>query len=152
MQQLRLVRSGRAPVNAHPITSPHAVIPLLADIAKSDRENFVVFHLNAAGCVIARETVSIGSLSSATVHPREVFKAAILNNSAAIVCAHNHPGGSLNFSPEDLFVTRRLVECGRLLGIPVRDHLLVANRREFNNLSLTHPEIFSAVHEGGLYE
>lgn len=125
MQQLRLVQSGRPRrLHEHPAHSG-ILAGLLGDIAAADREHFVVFHLDTALRVIARETVAIGTLCSTLVTPREVFKAAVINNSSAIVVAHNHPSGNLKFSRDDIACTVRLVEAGQILGIRVHDHIVV---------------------------
>jgi len=71
--------------------------------------------------------VAIGTISSCLVHPREVFKSAILSNAAAIVLFHNHPSGSENVSDDDLAITKKLVEAGNLLGIQVLDHVIIGN-------------------------
>ena len=84
--------------------------------------------LDAKNRLISRETVSVGHLTAALVHPREVFKAAILANAAAIALVHNHPSGDPEPSREDVEITRRLVKAGELLGIPVLDHVVVTRR------------------------
>ena len=96
-------------------------------LAHVDREHFVTLLLNRKNAVIGITTVSVGSLTASVVSPREVFKAAILANAAAIVCAHNHPSGSPQPSPEDKALTARLVQGGKLLGIPVLDHIIVGD-------------------------
>lgn len=95
-------------------------------IGDKDREHFVVLHLDATHRIIAAETVSIGTLTGALVHFREVFKAAILNNAQAIICGHNHPSGDMTPSSEDRQVEKRLREAGALLGIPLLDFIIVA--------------------------
>ncbi len=92
------------------------------------REHFLVLLLNARHEVIGRETVSVGSLNASIVHPREVFKPAILASAASVVLVHNHPSGDPEPSEEDLAITKRLVEAGELLGIGVLDHVLIASR------------------------
>ncbi len=96
-------------------------------LAHVDREHFVTLLLNRKNAVIGITTVSVGSLTTSVVSPREVFKAAILANAAAIVCAHNHPSGDPQPSPEDKELTARLVQGGKLLGIPVIDHIIVGD-------------------------
>ncbi len=86
--------------------------------------------LNTKNNITGINVVSIGSLNSSLVHPREVFKAAILGNAAAIILAHNHPSGDPSPSPEDLEITRRLVEAGKILGIEVLDHVIIGDRWE----------------------
>jgi DNA repair protein RadC len=95
----------------------------------ADREFFVILLLDRKNGVIGISTISIGSLSASIVHPREVFKAAILSNAAAIIAAHNHPSGDPAPSQEDRVLTARLVEAGRLLGIQVLDHVILGRDR-----------------------
>jgi DNA repair protein RadC len=103
------------------------VAEALADeLSGLDREHFLCCHLDVKNRLLSRELVSVGHLSSALVHPREVFKGAILANAASVCLAHNHPSGDPEPSREDLELTRRLVRAGELLGIPVLDHVVVA--------------------------
>ncbi|HWF59866.1 MAG TPA: JAB domain-containing protein [Nitrospira sp.] len=90
-----------------------------------DREQFVVCCLDAKHAIIGINVVSIGSLTLSIVHPREVFKPAILLNSCAIIAAHNHPSGDPTPSVEDRTLTKRLREAGDLLGIRLLDHLIL---------------------------
>jgi DNA repair protein RadC len=90
-------------------------------------EHFVSFHLNAKLEVIGYQIVSRGTLSASLVHPREVFKAALLANSYALIVAHNHPAGSLNPSKEDIETTKTLIKAGELLGVQVIDHVIVSH-------------------------
>jgi len=113
-----------------PIRGPDdvAALPAIRRLKSAKREHFVVLLLNARHEVEAVETVSIGSLNASIVHPREVFKQAVLASAASIVLAHNHPSGDPEPSEEDLSITKRLVQCGELLGIGVLDHVIVAAR------------------------
>jgi len=90
-------------------------------------EHFVSFHLDVKFNVIGYQIVSRGTLSASLVHPREVFKAALLANSYAIIVAHNHPAGTLAPSPEDIQTTKVLIEAGELLGVGVIDHVIVSS-------------------------
>ena len=112
------------------ITSPSEVaeifIPLLKDELK---EQFIVVCLNSANKIIKREVISVGNLNSSVVHPREIFKTAIENSSASIILLHNHPSGNPEPSREDIAITRKLVEAGKLLNIPVFDHLIIAGNK-----------------------
>jgi DNA repair protein RadC len=92
-----------------------------------DREHFVVVLLDRKNAPIGLHTVSIGSLTASVVHPREVFKVAILANAAAFICGHNHPSGDPAPSQEDRTLTRRLVDAGKLLGIALLDHLILGD-------------------------
>ncbi len=109
------------------ITSPKDVadvfIPLLIDDVK---EKFIIICLNSANKIIKFEVVSIGNLNSSIVHPREIFKIAIENNSASIILLHNHPSGNAEPSNEDVQITKKLVETGKIMDIPIFDHLIIA--------------------------
>ena len=94
-------------------------------IADSDREMCAILLLDTKNRVNGIHMVSIGSLNAAIVHPREVFKAAILANSAAIAIGHNHPSGESTPSREDCEITKRLTEAGDILGIRVLDHVVI---------------------------
>jgi DNA repair protein RadC len=112
------------------IRCPQDVSDLLMDRLRfQTQEHFVVLLLDTKNRVIAEETVSIGSLNASIVHPREVFKPALKRSAASIICAHNHPSGDPTPSREDLEVTARLVEAGRLLGIEVLDHVVIGDHR-----------------------
>jgi DNA repair protein RadC len=95
------------------------------DMENLDREHFVVLYLDRKNNVNAINTVSIGGLSSTPVHPREVFKPAILTSSAGVVLVHNHPSGDPAPSADDVNITRRLIEAGKILGIDVLDHVVI---------------------------
>src|SRR5690554_579104 len=90
-----------------------------------DKEAFVVAFLNTKNRVIDHEVVSVGTINSSIVHPREVFRNAIINKANAVILCHNHPSGDLTPSTEDMNITRRLKETGNLLGIKVLDHLII---------------------------
>jgi DNA repair protein RadC len=111
------------------IRGPDDVVRLVGPkLRKQAREHFLVLLLNARHEVMGQETVSVGSLNASIVHPREVFRTAVLASAASIVLVHNHPSGDPEPSEEDLSITKRLVEAGELLGIGVLDHVIVASR------------------------
>ncbi|WP_406566415.1 RadC family protein [Jeotgalibacillus aurantiacus] len=93
------------------------------------QEHFVALYLNTKNQVIHQQTIFIGSLNASIVHPREVFKEAFKRSAASIICAHNHPSGDPSPSKEDIDVTRRLVECGKMIGIEVLDHLIIGEKK-----------------------
>lgn len=99
------------------------------ELCSRDREVFAVLHLNSRNQPLSLEVVSVGTVDASIVHPREVFKAAILRSAAAIILLHNHPSGDPTPSDDDLEITKRLVDAGKLLGIHVFDHVVVANSR-----------------------
>jgi len=111
------------------INSESAVYELVKDeLAGSDREILLSVMLTVKNDLIGVETVSIGSIISANIAPRDVFKSAILANAVAIIVCHNHPSGSLIPSDSDIELTKQIVEVGELLGIKVLDHLIVSNQ------------------------
>lgn len=100
-------------------------------VGKADREHFVAVYLDARHRVTHVHTVSVGHLVGSLVHPREVFKGALLANAAAMVVGHNHPSGDVQPSPEDLRIHERLREAGELLGIELLDAVVVGPGRKF---------------------
>lgn len=116
----------QVPFELHQIKSPEDAVTIAHHfIGDEANEIFLILMLNTKNRVIGVHKISVGSLNASIVHPREVFKAAILNSSASIICSHNHPSGDPTPSPEDLQVTKRLVESGELIGIDVLDHIVV---------------------------
>ena len=116
------------------ISCPEDSIALLAEAALSDRECFLCLHLDARNRVISVETVSVGSLNSSIVHPRECFIAAILNKAASIILAHNHPSGDPTPSREDIELTRRMIQAGDILGIEILDHIIITPQNRILSL------------------
>ncbi len=108
------------------VRGPENIYELTRDIRNLNREHFVGFYLNSRNQVLRREIISIGSLNASIVHPREVFVPAIAVSAANLILAHNHPSGDPTPSEEDLAITRRIQEAGRLLGIELLDHVVVA--------------------------
>lgn len=109
------------------ITSPEDVanifIPLFRDEVK---ERFIIVCLNSANKIIKHEIISIGNLNSSVVHPREIFKTALENNAASIILLHNHPSGNPEPSNEDIVITKKVVDAGKMMDIPVFDHIILA--------------------------
>ncbi|MFJ7637407.1 DNA repair protein RadC [Peribacillus sp. NPDC097206] len=93
------------------------------------QEHFVCLYLNTKNQVLHKRTVFIGSLNASIVHPREVFKEAFRRSAASIICLHNHPSGDPSPSREDIEVTKRLVECGKIMGIEVLDHIIIGEHK-----------------------
>lgn len=112
------------------IRTPHDVASyMMEEMRHLTQEHFVVLFLNTKSHVLGHETIFVGSLNASIVHPREVFQAAIRRNCASIICLHNHPSGDPQPSREDVDVTRRLVEAGKILGIDVLDHVIIGDGR-----------------------
>jgi len=117
------------------IRSPRDIRNLMVQILESsDREMMIAAFLDTKNGVIGLHIVSVGDLSSTLVHPREVFKAAILANAASLILGHNHPSGDPAPSPEDIAVTRRISEAGELLGIELLDHVIIGDVGRFSSL------------------
>ncbi|MED4969525.1 RadC family protein [Parageobacillus toebii] len=102
---------------------------VMEDMRFLSQEHFVAIYLNTKNQVIHRKTIFIGSLNASIVHPREVFKEAIKRSAASIICVHNHPSGDPTPSREDIDVTKRLAECGRIIGIELLDHLIIGDQK-----------------------
>lgn len=107
------------------IDSPEKAVEQLADLRDKKQEYFVCLTLDGANRLITKRIISIGTLTSSLVHPREVFAEAITDRAASIIVAHNHPSGNLEPSQADRDVTERLREAGELLGISLLDHLII---------------------------
>lgn len=127
---IQMVREKNLYYDNKRITSPEDAYRIMKDfIGSLDREVFVVACLNNKNEITNISIVHMGSLNQSLVHPREVFKTAILSNSASIICGHNHPSGDPTPSREDIEVTKRLEEAGQILGIDVLDHIIVGDER-----------------------
>ena len=124
---VRLVRDGRvAALEPTIIRRPEDTLPVLeAELSELGYEKFIALALNTKNHVTAVLPVSSGSLNASIVHPRELFQRAILANCASLILAHNHPSGDPTPSPEDIALTRKLVEAGQLLDIPILDHVIL---------------------------
>ncbi|HLL45799.1 MAG TPA: JAB domain-containing protein, partial [Longimicrobiaceae bacterium] len=133
---VKLVRTDTLALRERPkVHHPADVAALLEKhLAGADREHFAALLLDTKNRLIGVTTVSVGDLSSALVHPREVFKPAILASAASIIVGHNHPSGDMEPSPEDIAVTRRLAEAGELLGIALLDHVIIGERGSCRSL------------------
>jgi DNA repair protein RadC len=125
--QIRLALIKEPGMKPYPIYTPEDLDRFVEPLKHYSEEHFVAFHLDAKNQVIGYHIVSHGTVTASPVHPREVFKAALLDNSHAIIVAHNHPAGSLQPSDEDLSVTQTLIKAGELLGVKVLDHIIVSS-------------------------
>lgn len=102
---------------------------VMDDMRFLSQEHFVCLYLNTKNQVLHRQTIFIGSLNASIVHPREVYKEAFRRSAASIICIHNHPSGDPAPSREDIEVTKRLAECGKILGIELLDHLIIGEHK-----------------------
>lgn len=126
------------------VLGPSQAMEILREPLEEKRqEHFVALLLDSKSCFMRLEKIAVGGLKGVQVHPREVFLPAIRHSAAAMIVAHNHPSGDSTPSRQDLQVTRKLVDAGRILGIPLQDHLIVGHG---NHCSLreSHSELFEA--------
>jgi DNA repair protein RadC len=113
-------------------TSPekaYNAITAITNVQEEAQEVFGILVLNTKHKIVAVHEVSRGTLNNSMIHPREVFKPAVLHNAAAIICFHNHPSGDPEPSKDDIKITKRLVEAGEIMGIEILDHIIVGDDR-----------------------
>lgn len=130
----RLINEENLNVNKNiVIKSPRDIFPLLKEkINNFHKEHFIVTSLDSRNKVISIDIISIGTLNSSLIHPRETFEIAIKNHAAGIIICHNHPSGELRPSEDDLIVTNNLIRSGKLLGIEIADHLIISKKKYFS--------------------
>ena len=133
-------------LSSEPMNNPEAAVRVLGEwLSEMDRELFCVVNLNTNLTPINMNVVSMGTLNTVYVNPRETMKSAILSNAAYLMLIHNHPSGSLNPSKEDITITDRIQNTAVVMGIPVLDHIIVGRNQEF--FSLRENNIFSFVND-----
>ncbi|MBY0377045.1 MAG: hypothetical protein K2Q33_00595 [Gammaproteobacteria bacterium] len=143
--RLCLVQQNFNPHSFFQITTPLDAAKFLEPLFHYPEEHFVSVHLNTRHEVLGIHEVSHGTLNSSLVHPREVYKAAIVANSYAIIVCHNHPSGSLlKPSLEDIEVTKQLIKAGELLGVRLIDHLIFGPFQKVYSLHERHPELWNS--------
>ena len=108
------------------ILSAEDVWNLCADIRDSKKEHFAAFYIDTQNCLIERQIISIGTLNASLVHPREVFEPAVRLSASSVILVHNHPSGNCESSQDDVEITKRLTEAGKILGMEIADHVIVA--------------------------
>lgn len=125
---VKMVKEKNLMVEKKKLGSPSEAYKITSEYLEgADREHLVVLTLDTKNVVTSITTASVGSLNSSIVHPREIFKTAILSNAASIIIAHNHPSGDTTPSNEDINITQRIKEGGKLLGIELLDHIIVGD-------------------------
>ncbi|WP_347043140.1 JAB domain-containing protein [Bacteroides fragilis] len=130
--KIQMLREKNMMVENKNISSPKDVAEIMFDYLQyADREHLVVITLNTKNDINSISTVSIGSLQSSIAHSREIFKTAILSNAASIIFCHNHPSGDPSFSKDDILISKRIKECGDILGIKVLDHIVITDTKKF---------------------
>ena len=125
---IKMVKESSFLYQTRQILSPNDAYEMIKEQLEGlDREQFIIACLNTKNEPTNISVVSVGSLNKAIVHPREVFKTAILSNAASIIAFHNHPSGETTPSQQDIQLTNRLYEAGELLGIKLLDHLIIGD-------------------------
>lgn len=120
--------AARPPEIRDSVTSPESVaLIFMEEMRNLNKENFRMLILNCKGEIISKESIAVGDLTSAIVHPREVFNSAVRKSAKAVILIHNHPSGSTIPSKEDINMTKRLKEAGEILGIEVLDHIIIGD-------------------------
>ena len=107
------------------ILSAEDVWNLCADIRDSKKEHFAAFYIDTQNCLIERQIISIGTLNASLVHPREVFEPAVRLSASSVILTHNHPSGNCEPSQDDVEITKRLTEAGKILGMDIADHVII---------------------------
>jgi len=115
-----------------PVCDPGEVVNHFRFLEIRDREEFVSLHLDKGNRPICWDRVSVGTLSETSIHPREVFKTALLSNAAAVIFMHNHPSGRTEPSSEDHAITKKLTEAAKILEIKILDHLIIGEGSYFS--------------------
>ena len=125
---IKMVKESSFLYQTRQILSPNDAYEMIKEQLEGlDREQFIIACLNTKNEPTNISVVSVGSLNKAIVHPREVFKTAILSNAASVMAFHNHPSGETTPSQQDIQLTNRLYEVGELLGIKLLDHLIIGD-------------------------
>ena len=132
---IKMVREKSILYDGRKVTSPLEAAEIgRRFLEDSDREQLLVCCVDTKNQPISISVVSIGSLNSSIVHPREVYKVAILSNCAAIILFHNHPSGDISPSSEDIGITNRLKEAGKIIGIELIDHIIIGSEGRYCSL------------------
>ena len=119
--------------DAYQITDPGSVVKAIrASIKDKAKEHFKLILLNTRNKIIRIGTISVGTLNASLVHPREVFKEALVHNAFSVILAHNHPSGDCEPSEEDIRITKRLRDAGKIMGVEVLDHIIVTTGGYFS--------------------
>ncbi|WP_051355938.1 JAB domain-containing protein [Acetobacterium malicum] len=132
---LRMVKEGSILYDVRRVSSPSEAAGLGRKfLEEADREQVIVCCLDTKNQPVSMNVVSLGTINSSLVHPREVFKTAILSNAASIILFHNHPSGDPEPSTEDINISKRIKEVGELVGIAMLDHVIIGSEDSFCSL------------------
>ncbi|CAM3709653.1 JAB domain-containing protein [Marinicrinis lubricantis] len=128
-------KAGLYNLNSKKINCPddaHRVITIVLDLQNEPVEKFGIISLNTKNEVTGLHIISVGTVNSTLVHPREIFKAAVLNNATSVILFHNHPSGDPTPSKEDIKITRQIELAGKIIGIDVFDHIIIGDERFYS--------------------
>jgi len=143
--KLALVHEGLTAGKLHYIHNPEDAEEFLQPLCHAPEEHFVSLHLNTRNEIIGLHEVSHGTLDASLVHPREIFKAALLANSHSIIVCHNHPSGAIVVpSKEDLLLTRQLIRASKLLNVGLLDHLIISPNQPVYSIRTHHSGLWKA--------
>lgn len=143
LREAEVVYRTRRIEGAAKIYSAADVYRVCRDLGDKAQEHFAVLYLNVRHAVMGRQIVSIGTVNSVEVHPREVFRGAIMAGATAIIVVHNHPSGECDASAEDHALTRRLAQCGQHLGVPVLDHVVIGDG-SYQSIAESRPDLLAS--------
>jgi len=133
--KIHMVKDGTIEYGKRAIRNPKDLADLgLKFLKHADREMFVLVCLNSRNCINCIHVVSIGTVNASLVAPREVFKIALLSNASEVAFIHNHPSGDTDPSEDDLLITRKLAECGKLFDIKLLDHVIISDEGKYESL------------------
>ena len=133
---LQVVKEKNVLYETNKINNPSNIVEILRlfELDKQSEENLIMLALDTKNKVLGYFTISIGTLNSSLVSPREIFKRAMLVNANSIILAHNHPSGDCTPSTEDIQATKRIKECGKILGIELLDHIIIGDYGNYKSL------------------
>jgi len=123
------------------VTGPRIVFQLFKDLQNEAKEKLIVINLNSKNIINSFEVVSIGTLNTGRTTPREIFRGAIVTNSAAVLCVHNHPSGDPTPSRDDIFLTRRLLKLAKILHFVFLDHIIIG-ADTYTSIRERNPKLF----------
>ncbi len=129
---IELAKRYHTPASTYKITSAGDVYEVVKEWKDKKQEHFITITLDGANNLIEKRVITIGTVNQSLVHPREVFADAITDRAASIILCHNHPSGTMEPSKEDIVVTKRLSEAGKMLGIEVLDHVIFGSEKFYS--------------------
>lgn len=121
------IGEGRAEYSGEAISDARAVYALFSFLRQETKEHFIALHLDVKNRILCIDRVSIGTMTGSLIHPREVFKTALLSSAASLLLIHNHPSGDTNPSREDISITEKLKQAGEIMGIALLDHVIIGD-------------------------